>query len=89
MCVAIFFKLCEDYGISLIYFKDIGANLTDDMYQGIYHGSKKHEPDLHKVLERSWSGGLKKIIITGGSLAESKKALELACTDCKYYVFSY
>ncbi|CAG7720761.1 unnamed protein product, partial [Allacma fusca] len=29
---------------------DIGANLTDDMYQGMYNGSKKHEPDLDRVL---------------------------------------
>lgn len=60
---------------------DIGANLTDAMYSGVYNGSKKHEPDLQQVLERTWNAGLEKIIITGGNLEESKKALELAKTD--------
>lgn len=62
-------------------FIDIGANLTDLMYAGIYNGSKKHEADLENVLKRSWDGGLSKIIITGGNLEESEKALELAKTD--------
>lgn len=53
------------------------------MYQGIYNGSQKHEPDLDKVLERSWSNNISKIIITAGNIEESKKALELAKTDGK------
>ena len=65
------------------FFLDIGANLTDTMYQGEYHGSKKHEPDLEQVLDRSWSQGLDKIIITGGSLQESKKSIELAKSNDK------
>lgn len=56
---------------------DIGANLTDLMYEGIYNGSQKHQPDLLHVLKRSWNNGLAKIIVTGGSLSESKKALNL------------
>lgn len=62
---------------------DIGANLTDAMYEGVYNGSKKHEPDLMHVLKRSWQTGLQKVIITGGSLSESEKSLELAKTDGK------
>ncbi|KAI5640140.1 tatD related DNase domain-containing protein [Phthorimaea operculella] len=64
---------------------DIGANLTDEMYQGVYHGSKKHEPDLDKVLERAWNNGMDKMIITGGSLVDSKKALDLARTDSRLF----
>lgn len=71
--------------INLRKFIDIGANLTDPMYQGVYNGSKKHEPDLDKVLERSWNNNLSKIIITAGSLEESKKALELAKTDDRLF----
>lgn len=63
------------------HFSDIGANLTDPMYQGIYNGIQKHQPDLDNVLERSWNNNLSKIIITAGSLEESKKALEIAKTD--------
>ncbi|XP_043251876.1 putative deoxyribonuclease TATDN1 isoform X2 [Colletes gigas] len=62
-------------------FIDIGANLSDSMYQGIYNGAQKHQPDLDKVLERSWSNNLSKIIITAGNIEESKKALEIARTD--------
>lgn len=64
---------------------DIGANLTDPMYQGIYNGSKKHEADLDHVLKRSWNAALTKIIITGGSVDESTKAIELAKTDGKKF----
>jgi TatD DNase family protein len=48
------------------------------MYKGIYHGSKKHEADLEAVLERAWNIGMEKMIITGGSLEESREALQLA-----------
>ncbi|XP_068217607.1 deoxyribonuclease TATDN1-like isoform X3 [Palaemon carinicauda] len=51
------------------------------MYQGIYHGSKKHEADLDQVLKRAWDAGLAKMIITGTSLSDSKTALELAKTN--------
>lgn len=66
-------------------FIDIGANLTDEMYQGIYHGSKKHEADLSHVLKRAWEAGLSKMIITGTSLSDSKAALELAKTNENLY----
>lgn len=66
-------------------FIDIGANLTDSMYQGVYNGSKKHEPDLIPVLKRSWEAGLEKLIITGGSVEESKKAIELANSDDRLF----
>ena len=60
---------------------DIGVNLTDTMYQGEYHGKTKHQSDLEMVLERSWQNGLEKMIITGGSLEDAKKALEVAKTS--------
>jgi TatD DNase family protein len=55
--------------------------LTDSMYKGLYNGSKKHELDLPFVLKRAWEAGLKHIVITGGSLEESRDALELAKSD--------
>ncbi|KAA0190305.1 hypothetical protein HAZT_HAZT009137 [Hyalella azteca] len=57
---------------------DIGANLCDGMYQGEYHGSKKHAPDLDAVLARATHAGLEKIIVTGTSLQESREAVQLA-----------
>ncbi|XP_069940373.1 uncharacterized protein [Cherax quadricarinatus] len=65
--------------------RDIGANLTDDMYQGVYHGSKKHEADLELVLKRAWDVGLSKVIITGTSLSDTKTALQLAKTNEQLY----
>lgn len=66
-------------------FIDIGANLTDSMYTGLYHGSKKHEDDLPDVLLRSWDSGLDKIIITGGSLEESRNALKFAERESRLF----
>lgn len=51
------------------------------MYSGVYNGSTKHQADLEQVLKRSWNAGLERIIITGGNLEESQKALKLADTD--------
>lgn len=59
------------------------------MYQGVYHGSKKHEPDLDKVLSRAFDAGMDKMIITGGNLVDSKKAIELSRTDCKLLIVFY
>ena len=74
---------CSDHVTSGIFraissSSDIGANLTDPMYSGLYHGSQKHPADLDAVLERAWSHGMKKMMVTGGSLDDSTKALELA-----------
>lgn len=78
-CTQIFYRFKAFHCIYLfLCVLDIGANLTDAMYKGIYHGSKKHENDLEAVLERAWNIGMQKIIITGGSLEESKEALQLA-----------
>lgn len=57
---------------------DIGANLTDSMYRGIYRSSQKHPDDFTRVLDRANKYGVKSMIITGGSLIDSKEALNLA-----------
>ena len=71
----------KHFYISLLCnYLDIGVNLTDPMYLGEYNGSQKHEADLDDVLDRSMIHGLKKLIVTGGTLEDSKKALDLART---------
>ena len=45
-------------------FVDIGANLTDGMFRGVYHGKAYHDADLEVVLRRAWDAGVEKIIIT-------------------------
>jgi Tat protein secretion system quality control protein TatD with DNase activity len=62
-------------------FIDIGANLSDDMFRGVYHGKTRHEPDLDHVLARAWGAGLERIMVTAGNLEESRRALELAKMD--------
>lgn len=62
---------------------DIGANLTDGMFEGIYNGSQKHPNDLDVVLDRSWQTGLQKIIITVGTIKDSDAAAKLAAKDGK------
>ncbi|XP_066996650.2 deoxyribonuclease TATDN1 isoform X2 [Anabrus simplex] len=62
-------------------FIDIGANLTDPMFFGIYYAKSKHPTDLKDVIERARSNGVEKIIITGSSLRDSEEALNIAKTD--------
>ena len=37
-------------------FIDIGANLTDGMFQGAYHGKQYHDPDLSQVRDGGEGG---------------------------------
>lgn len=59
-------------------FYDIGLNLTDPMYRGVYNGKQYHEPDLKEVLWRASERGVKCALLTGSSVVESREAMELA-----------
>ncbi|CAL1695080.1 unnamed protein product [Somion occarium] len=59
-------------------FIDIAVNLTDPVFRGFHHGRQKHDDDLEAMLERCKAAGVRSMIITGGSLHESKESLELA-----------
>ncbi|EIW71710.1 hypothetical protein TREMEDRAFT_67918 [Tremella mesenterica DSM 1558] len=63
---------------SSIRFADIAVNFTDPMFQGIYHGKTRHDPDLDHVISRARSSGISRMLITGTSLSESRAALDLA-----------
>ncbi|XP_065661857.1 deoxyribonuclease TATDN1 [Hydra vulgaris] len=56
---------------------DIGANLTDSMYKGLYNGRKYHEEDLNDVLSRAKENGVNRSIITVGHLEDVNPALDL------------
>ncbi|KAG0477087.1 hypothetical protein HPP92_013928 [Vanilla planifolia] len=60
---------------------DIAVNLTDGMFKGLYNGKQYHAGDIPAVLSRAWSAGVDRIIVTGGSLEESREALAIAQTD--------
>ncbi|XP_072016782.1 deoxyribonuclease TATDN1-like [Amphiura filiformis] len=66
-------------------FIDIGVNLTDSVFRGLYRGSQKHKDDFQDVLQRAFNVGIKKIFITGGYLKDCKEALELAKTNDALY----
>lgn len=53
-------------------------NLTDPQFEGTYHGRQKHSSDLEAVVSRAKGKGVERILITGTSLEESRRALELA-----------
>lgn len=56
----------------------IGINLSDPIFRGVYHGKKAHEDDLPHIVERALGAGCRKLMVTGSDLPESEKALELA-----------
>jgi len=48
----------------------------DERYtDGIYYGKKRHDPDFDLVLERAIQQGVTHIILTAGTLEESRKAI--------------
>ena len=46
---------------------DIGCNLTDPMFRGVYRGKRYHADDFDAVLARGWAAGLAKIIVTAAA----------------------
>ncbi|SCV01273.1 LANO_0F10968g1_1 [Lachancea nothofagi CBS 11611] len=57
---------------------DIGLNLSDPMYQGIYHGKKYHECDIKHLLHRAKMARVQNMLLTGSSILESKQVVQLS-----------
>lgn len=60
---------------------DIGVNLLDGMYSGDYHGKSVHEDDTLFVLDRARSLGCCTMIITAGTVEESRATIDF-CRNC-------
>lgn len=56
----------------------IGINLADPIFRGIYHGNQRHPDDLGAVVARAKEVGCQKLIVTGSDLTSAKEALEIA-----------
>ncbi|KAK7337327.1 hypothetical protein VNO77_17893 [Canavalia gladiata] len=72
-------------GMAGIRMIDIAVNFTDGMFKGIYNGKQCHMSDIPTVLTRAWAAGVHRIIVTGGSLEESREALAIAETDGRLF----
>mmetsp|Transcript_37949 Transcript_37949/g.94151 ORF Transcript_37949/g.94151 Transcript_37949/m.94151 type:complete len:161 (-) Transcript_37949:243-725(-) len=48
-----------------------------DSQDGIYNGKRAHAPDLEHVLRRAAAAGVTDLIVTAGSLDDSRRALAL------------
>lgn len=60
---------------------DIGANLLDPMFQGIYRDKVLHEPDLERVLRRASKVGVERVVCTCGTTSDARAGLELARSE--------
>ena len=56
----------------------VGINLSDPIFRGVYHGKKVHDDDLHQVVQRALDVGCVRMMVTGSNLAESQRAIDLA-----------
>ena len=72
--------LCVEIQVRMMSqrYYDIGLNLTDPMYRGVYNGKQYHGADVHTVISRAFERGVKAALLTGSSLKESREAIALA-----------
>lgn len=68
---------------------DIGVNLTDGMFHGIYNGKVKHAGDLDQVLKRAAASNVRGILVTGSCLKTSQEAIDIckkfSTPECRLY----
>ena len=58
--------------------EQVGINLGDPIFQGVYRGKQAHPDDQSDVIKRAVDVGCTKMMITGSNLVESKHAVDIA-----------
>ncbi|KAG0674387.1 hypothetical protein C6P42_002253 [Pichia californica] len=56
---------------------DVGVNITDSMFNGNYHGKIHHQNDIIQVLKKAFKHHVNDVLLTGSSLSESNKTIEI------------
>lgn len=67
-------------------FIDIAANLSDEMFKGVYHDKKRHEPDLGAVIERAKEARCDQMIVLAGTLLDAEECSKICSKydpECK------
>lgn len=65
----------RERGSRVLSMIDIGANLTDDMYQGTYNGQRCHQADLDDVIRRAQQANVTRIIGMYPSLSDQYRVV--------------
>ena len=69
---------CFQYHNLAHIFIQVGINLGDPIFRGVYHDKQVHDDDLEDILQRAVEAGCVKLMVTGSDLDESKKAVKIA-----------
>lgn len=65
---------------------DIAANLSDESFQGIYHGKKYHEDDTDEVIQRAVDHNVTRMLFAAGSLEDAYQSYKLAQKSDNFYI---
>ena len=58
--------------------RNLHSLLDDRFTAGVYRGTPRHEPDLDLILQRAVNVGVRRIVLTAGTVDESRRALDTA-----------
>lgn len=74
--------------MEILEYVDIGCNLTDPQYRGVYRDKQKHKEDLLTVLKRGADVGVTRMVITCG-IEEDIVAARTLANSCESPKLAY
>lgn len=57
---------------------DIAANLSDEVFKGVYNRKEKHKPDFEHVIERAREFGVEKFLLSAGHIEDALESYKLS-----------